>query len=89
MAPMAPPARVPDSGPAPAHNGNLGGNPGDPQRAVNMMPPGAPPYLGPVPWGAATFSRVRAAPPWFLAVLFVGALGLALALTIAIARMIR
>jgi len=90
---MAPPARGPDSGPAPAHNGQLGGNPngnlGDPQRAASLMSPGAPPYLGSAPWAAATFSRVRAAPPWLLAVLFVGALGIALALTIAIARMLR
>ena len=85
---MPSPARTPDSGPAPALNGNLGGNLGDPQRAANLMSPGAPPYLGPA-WGAATFSRVRAAPPWLLALLFVGALGIALGLTIAIARMIR
>jgi serine/threonine-protein kinase len=98
---MAPPARVPDSGPAPAHHGNLGGSLGnnltgnfggsfsDPQRAANVMSPGTPPYLGSTPWAAATFSRVRAAPPWLLALLFVGALGIALALTIVIARLIR
>jgi len=90
---MASPVRVPDSGPAPAQNGQLGGNPGgnvgDPQRAANLMSPGTPPYFGPGPWAAATFSRVRAAPPWLLALLFVGALGIALALTIVIARMFR
>jgi len=42
-----------------------------------------------VDWGAAAAGRARALPPWMLAVLFVGAIGIALALTIVVARLIR
>jgi serine/threonine-protein kinase len=69
----------PRSGPMFPHNGH----PHDPSLGTG------PPHPEHVPWGAATAFRVRAVPPWLLAVLFVGALGIALALTIAIAKIIR
>jgi hypothetical protein len=42
-----------------------------------------------VDWGAAAASPARAVPPWLLAILFVAALGIALALTIVIAKLVR
>ena len=42
-----------------------------------------------VNWAAAAATRARAVPPWLLAILFIAAIGIALALTIAIARAIR
>jgi hypothetical protein len=46
-------------------------------------------YPEPVDWSAAAAGRARALPPWMLAVLFIGAIGIALALTIVVARLIR
>jgi serine/threonine-protein kinase len=40
-------------------------------------------------WAALVMARLRNAPPWVLAVLFVGTIGVALALTIVIARIFR
>ena len=84
---LAPPQRVPDSGPGQAipHPGN----PHDPQRAANVMSPVGQQFPEHVDWAAAAASRARAVPPWLLAILFVGALGIALVLTIVIARIIR
>ena len=42
-----------------------------------------------VNWAAAAATRARAVPPWLLAILFIGAIGIALALTIMIARALR
>jgi hypothetical protein len=66
-------------------NGNLI----DPQRAANLMSPVGQHYPEQVDWGAAASSRARAVPPWLLVILFIGALGIALALTIGIAKLIR
>jgi hypothetical protein len=60
------------------------GNPVDPTSAQV-----GPPHPEHVPWGAAAASRVRTVPPWLLAILFVGALGVALLITIAIAKIAR
>jgi hypothetical protein len=48
--------------------------------------PGGP---GPGDWSAAGGAPVRVMPPWMLAVLFVGALGGALLITILIAQAVR
>lgn len=61
----------------------------DPQRAAELMSPVGQHYPERVDWGAAAAGRARALPPWMLAVLFVGAIGIALALTIIVARLIR
>jgi hypothetical protein len=84
--------RVPDSGPGQALPRDGNGNPGnliDPQRAANMMSPVGQHYPEHVDWGAAAAARARAVPPWLLVVLFVAALGIALALTIVIAKLLR
>ncbi|HEX3475415.1 MAG TPA: protein kinase [Kofleriaceae bacterium] len=61
----------------------------DPQRAAELMSPVGQYYPEHVDWNAAAAGRARALPPWLLAVLFVGAIGIALALTIIVARLIR
>jgi serine/threonine-protein kinase len=61
----------------------------NPQRAADLMSPVGQQYPEHVDWSAAAASRARAIPPWMLAVLFVGAIGIALALTIIVARLIR
>jgi serine/threonine-protein kinase len=81
------PARVAESGPGRVVPGD--GAPFDAQRAANLMSPVGQQYPEQVDWGAAAASRARAVPPWLLAILFIAALGVALALTIAIAKLIR
>jgi serine/threonine-protein kinase len=71
-------------GPAPGFDATL-----DSQRAANLMSPVGEQFSEHVDWGAAAASRIRAVPPWLLAILFVGTLGVALALTIVIAKLIR
>jgi hypothetical protein len=85
--PQPTPPRGLDSGPGQAfpRDGNLQ----DPGRAANLMSPVGQQYPENVDWGVAAAARARAVPPWLLAVLFVGALGIALALTVVIARLIR
>jgi serine/threonine-protein kinase len=83
------PPRVPDSGPGQALPRDGNGNLIDPQRAANMMSPVGQHYPEHVDWDAAAAARARAVPPWLLAVLFVAALGIALALTIVIAKLLR
>jgi hypothetical protein len=61
----------------------------DGQRAANLMSPVGQHYPEQVDWGAAAQARTRAVPPWLLAVLFIATLGVALALTIVIAKLIR
>ncbi|HEY0193567.1 MAG TPA: hypothetical protein VGC42_20765 [Kofleriaceae bacterium] len=60
----------------------------DPQRAANMMSPVGPQYGNRVDWTAAASAKIRVMPPWLLAILFIAALGLALTLTIVIARLV-
>jgi hypothetical protein len=84
--PMVPPSRAP----SPPMQGMHGmGDMGDMQRAANLMSPVGQQYPDQVDWGAAAASRTRAVPPWLLAVLFIGTLGVALAITIVIAKIIR
>jgi hypothetical protein len=75
--PLAPLARPSDSGPL------------DAQHAAGVMSPVGQQYPESVDWSALAAGRARAVPPWLLAVLFLGAIGIALALTIAIARIVR
>jgi serine/threonine-protein kinase len=82
----------PAHGPAlPAQHGDPGGSPlsFDPQRAAELMSPVGQQYPEQVDWSAMAAGRARALPPWMLAVLFVGAIGIALAITIIVARLIR
>lgn len=61
----------------------------DPQRAAELMSPVGQHYPENVDWNAAASSPARAVPPWLLAALFVGAIGVALLLTVIVARLIR
>jgi hypothetical protein len=65
------------------------GHPSDAQRAANLMSPVGQQYPEQIDWSAAASARARAVPPWLLALLFVGAIGVALILTIMIAKLIR
>ena len=58
------------------------------QRAADMMSPVGPQYPD-RDWEAAAAVQVRTLPPWMLAILFVGAIGIALALTVVIAAIVR
>ena len=60
----------------------------DPQHAANMASPVGPHY-GEHDWEAAAAAPARAIPPWMLALLFLGAIGVALGITIAIAKLIK
>jgi tRNA A-37 threonylcarbamoyl transferase component Bud32 len=57
----------------------------DPHRAANMMSPVGPSYPQ-QDWDAAAAKPAKAVPPWMFAILFVVGFGLALALTILIAK---
>jgi serine/threonine protein kinase len=61
----------------------------NPQHAMNMMSPVGQHYPQDVDWAAAAAKPVRAFPPWMLALLFLGALGIALLLTVAIVSAFR
>ena len=61
----------------------------NPQHAADLMSPVGQQYPEQVDWNAMAAGRTRALPPWMLAVLFIGAIGIALAITIIIARLIR
>ncbi len=61
----------------------------DAHRAADLASPVGPQYPGQVDWGAAAGAPMRVIPPWMLAVLFVGALGGALLITILIAQAVR
>jgi serine/threonine-protein kinase len=90
--PMLHGAHEPGALPGPPVPGPRGSEPGggyDPQRAAELMSPVGQYYPEPVDWSAAAAGRARALPPWMLAVLFIGAIGIALALTIVVARLIR
>jgi hypothetical protein len=58
------------------------------QRAAELMSPVGQYYPAQVDWSAAAAAPARAVPPWLLGILFVAALGVALALTIAIAKLV-
>jgi len=75
--PSPPRSSVPDSG---AH---------DPQRVADLVSPVGQHYGDGVDWAAAAATPTRAIPPWMLAVLFVVAIGVALLLTIIVAKIIR
>jgi serine/threonine protein kinase len=60
----------------------------DPQRAASLLSPVGEHYVAQVDWSAAAAAKARAVPPWLLALLFIGAIGVALALTIVIARIV-
>jgi serine/threonine-protein kinase len=81
---------APSQLPSPQHS-PYAGKPATPdaQHSMNMMSPVGDQYGHHVNWEAAAAQRARALPPWLLAVLFVGALGIALTLTIVIAKIIR
>ncbi|MGN6105828.1 MAG: protein kinase domain-containing protein, partial [Kofleriaceae bacterium] len=68
---------------------DLGGGPNDAQRAADLASPVGPGYPEGVDWAAAAATPARALPPWLLAVLFVGALGAALLVTILVAKALR
>jgi serine/threonine protein kinase len=61
---------------------------GDPQRAANLASPVGGQY-GDVDWSKAAAMPARAIPPWMLGVIFVAAIGVALAITIIIAKLVR
>jgi serine/threonine-protein kinase len=66
-----------------------GGGPNDPNRAMDMASPVGHQNPMQVDWAAAANAPARAMPPWMLALLFVGALGGALLITILIAQAVR
>ncbi|HSR96451.1 MAG TPA: protein kinase [Kofleriaceae bacterium] len=99
------PAPVPPSAPSPAHAGpaiarsgprsvEAGGSmphevQSDAQRAAALMSPVGEHFPGQVDWSAAAAAKARAVPTWLLAILFIAAIGVALAFTIVIARLVR
>jgi eukaryotic-like serine/threonine-protein kinase len=66
-----------------------GGGPHDPHRAMDTASPVGGQHPMQVDWAAAAHAPARAIPPWMLALLFVGALGGALLITILIAQAVR
>jgi hypothetical protein len=77
--------RVGDSGPGRVQHD---AGPSDSQRAANLMSPVGEHYPEQVDWSAAAAAKARAVPPWLLALLFIGAIGIALGLTIVIAKIV-
>ena len=78
------PPRVPDSAPRPSlsmipHSG--------PVQAANVMSPVGQNYPQQVDWAEAAATPARALPPWAMIALFVGAIGVALVITIIIAKL--
>ena len=90
--PPGPGPRGSEPGVAPGMSGGYPMSPDgrafDPQHAADLMSPVGQQYPENVDWDAAAAGRARAVPPWMLAVLFIGAIGIALALTIVVARLI-
>ena len=66
-----------------------GSGPHDPQRAADLASPVGPQYGGDVDWSQAAAMPARAIAPWMLGVIFVAAIGVALAITIIIAKLVR
>ena len=59
------------------------------QHAANVMSPVGEQFPHQVDWAAAAARPAKAIPPWMLALLFVGALTVALMVTMVIAKIIR
>ena len=57
-------------------------------RVMNVVSPVGPAYEVTVDWAAAAAKRAKAVPSWQLALLFVGALGAALLLTLVVAKLV-
>jgi serine/threonine-protein kinase len=70
------PGQVPDSGPQPV------------QHAAHMMSPVGQQYPQQVDWAEAAAAPTRALPPWMMIALFIAAIGVALVLTIIVAKII-
>ena len=84
LAPSTPPVR------RPAHSAQRVPNTGpNPSPAASLMSPVGESYPMDVDWNAAAAKRARALAPWQLALLFVGALGVALMLTMIVAKIVR
>jgi hypothetical protein len=66
-----------------------GSGPHDPQRALDVASPVGGQYGGKVDWAQAAALPARAIPPWMLGVIFVAAIGIALTITIIIAKLVR
>ena len=62
---------------------------GDASQAAAVLSPVGDQYRGQVDWAAAAARPAKAIPPWMLAMLFAGALFVALIVTIVIAKIIR
>jgi hypothetical protein len=58
------------------------------QRAADFASPVGPQYGGDVDWSKAASMPARAIPPWMLGVIFVGAILVALLLTVIIAKIV-
>ncbi|HEY4242844.1 MAG TPA: protein kinase [Kofleriaceae bacterium] len=69
--------RIPQSGPVGI----------DAAKAASLMSPVGAQYPDQVDWAAAAAAPARAVPAWLLALIFIGAIGIALGLTIVIARL--
>jgi hypothetical protein len=63
--------------------------PQNPQQLAQLASPVGQSYHGQVDWAAAAAAPAKALPPWKLAVLFIAAIGLALTITIIIAKIAR
>jgi tRNA A-37 threonylcarbamoyl transferase component Bud32 len=63
--------------------------PSDSQRAANLASPVGAQYGNEVDWSQAAALPARAIPPWLLGVIFVAAIGVALVVTIIIAKLVR
>ena len=63
--------------------------PAAPPDAMAVVSPVGPQYDAAVDWEAAAAKRAKAVPPWQLALLFVGAMGVALLLTLVVARIVQ
>jgi hypothetical protein len=59
-----------------------------PMHAANVVSPVGEQFPHPIDWSAAAARPAKAIPPWLLGVLFVGALGIALMVTIIIAKIV-
>ena len=84
----------PSAPPGGRSSGPMGGQvhdsgPHAPQSAANLVSPVGNQYPQQVDWAEAAAMPARAVPPWMLGVLFVAAIGLALTVTIIIAKLAR
>jgi hypothetical protein len=73
----------------PSHANVSDSGPQDQQRMVDLASPVGSGYGDNVDWSQAAAAPARAIPPWMLAVIFVGAIGVALLVTIIIAKIVR